>query len=326
MEDLSTDVDIDSDVYETTPGGNVELTVTETNDGSAALTNVSVVVTYDSTTLVTLNKDNVTSGDTTNPGVLDVDETWIWDSTTEPLLQTTISVDTTFSASGSGDYTYDGTTVTVNVANGDAEEEDSVLVEVEEGFARTWGFWKTHLYLVQYIFDLNDDLDLSNDLLTLPIDLGTWDTNGPKAVEDVCDYMALMWANQSNNSDGSKRTKIDAARIHTAQQALAAIMNSYMPNGADLDAWLIDSKGWTGSDALSIIADTLTDGSQKDIRDLGSDLAEYNESGEGVALYPSLPPTGKTSGNIADPQDARLAGASCEAYWNTEVDTSRGKN
>jgi len=37
--------------------------------------------------------------------------------------------------------------------------------------------------------------------------------------------MGLMWSDQANNSGGGKREKIDAARIHMAQQALAAIMN-----------------------------------------------------------------------------------------------------
>jgi hypothetical protein len=71
---------------------------------------------------------------------------------------------------------------------------------------------------------------------------------------------------------------------------------------------------------LTIIADTLTTGNTKQIRDLGSDLAAYNESGDDVAFDPIVPPTGKVTGNIADPQGARDAGAGCELYWNTTPD------
>jgi len=60
----------------------------------------------------------------------------------------------------------------------------------------------------------------------------------------------------------------------------------------------------------------------EEIRNLGSVLAGYNKSGEGVALGPSLPPTGRT--NNADPQDARAEGDDCEAYWDTP-EASKGK-
>jgi len=67
-------------------------------------------------------------------------------------------------------------------------------------------------------------------------------------------------------------------------------MNSSMPGGAPLPDGIT-----RGS-----IAETLTNGNVKDIRDLGSALAGYNESGDDVALDPSLPPTGRT--NNGDPQ------------------------
>ena len=133
--------------------------------------------------------------------------------------------------------------------------------------------------------------------------------------------MGLMWAKQASNSDGGKREKIDAARIHTAHQALAAIMNSYMPGGAPLPDGI----------TLTSIADTLTNGNIKQIRELGSALANYNESGEDEALDPSMPPTGRT--NNADPQGARLVGDLCKDYWDTPLASSvasggkgKGKN
>lgn len=73
------------------------------------------------------------------------------------------------------------------------------------------------------------------------------------------------------------------------------------------------------------IADILTNGTPKEIRDLGSLLAGYNEAGDDEALDPSLPPTGKVSGNIADPQGGRLVGANCETFWDTP-EASKGSN
>jgi hypothetical protein len=133
--------------------------------------------------------------------------------------------------------------------------------------------------------------------------------------------MGLMWAGQTHNSDGTMREKIDAARIHTAQQALAAFMNDSMPGGADLEAWLI-AEGYAG---INDIAAILEGDDIKAIRDLGSDLAGYNESGDDQALDPSLPETGRTTGNIADPQGARDAGSACESYWDT-TPVIKGKN
>ena len=74
-------------------------------------------------------------------------------------------------------------------------------------------------------------------------------------------------------------------------------MTDSIPRGADLDTWL-PSHGITKS-----IAEILTSGTIKEICNLGSVLAKYNESGEDVALNPSIPPTDNV--NNADPQGAK---------------------
>jgi hypothetical protein len=116
-----------------------------------------------------------------------------------------------------------------------------------------------------------------------------------------------MYSDQSKNSDRTMRKDIDNARIHTAHQALAAIMNSLMPGGAPLPAGI----------TLQSIATTLSSDNITAIRNLGSALANFNESHEDVALDPSLPPTGKVSGNTAQPKLAEQIGTPCKAYWNT---------
>jgi hypothetical protein len=102
-------------------------------------------------------------------------------------------------------------------------------------------------------------------------------------------------------------------------------MNDSMAGGANLLAWLQANGYPSATDARTLIAEILTDGTTKEIRDLGSALAGYNESGDDQALDPSLPPTGKTTGNIADPQDARMVGEGCETYWDTAA-VVKGKN
>jgi hypothetical protein len=149
------------------------------------------------------------------------------------------------------------------------------------------------------------------------INLGNWTNEAgvmqTHVITGNCSYMGLMWSDQSKNSDGTMRTAIDAARIHTAHQALAAIMNSYLPGGAPLPAGV----------TLASIANTLTNGTIQQIRNLGSVLAGYNESGDNIAFDPSVPPTGKD--NNGDPQGARAVGALCASYWNTPV-APKGKN
>ncbi len=301
-----TTLTITADVYETTPGGNVWLTIADTNDGDVNLTNCYVELYEGSILIATLDKNSIEFQGVDDPvvGEMDAGETWTW------LIQLTVSSDTTYTAVGHGT---DPLGMDITPANGYDTEEGSVDIEVGEA-TRTWGFWKTHLYLVEWMFDPDNGVDVA----TNPIDLGTWmgkDGNQQVLIDSEFEYMGLMWANQSRNSDGTFRTKIDQARIHTAHQALAAIMNSYMPGGAPLPSGI----------TLESIADTLTDGTLKEIRDMGSALADYNESGDDVALDPSLPPTGRT--NNADPQGARKAGASCEAFWDTpEALKGKGKD
>jgi len=312
-----TTISITADVYETTPGGNVWLYISDTNDGEVPLTNPSVTLLVGSDPPIELVKGDAywsvgpptwaissgtANGDTNDDGIMDVGETWYW------AVQVTLYADTDITVNGHA------TDPLGNPVDGPTYESETGTITIEVGGAtRTWGFWKTHLWLVEWMFDP------AGGNITLPIDLGSWpDINGDpeaKLINTVCEYMGLMWSKQSQSADGGHREKIDAARVHTAHQALAAIMNYYMPGGAPLPAGI----------TLASIADTLTNGTIQEIRALGSALADYNESGDDVALDPSMPPTGKT--NNADPQGARLVGGPCEPFWDTpEATKGKGKN
>jgi hypothetical protein len=301
-----TTISITADVYETTSGGNVWLYISDTNDGQVPLTSPSVTLLVGANPPIELVKGDAywsvgpttwaqspgtPNGDTNNNGIMDVGETWYW------AVQVTLYGDTNITVNGHG------TDPLGNPVDGPTyiDETDTITVQVG-GATRTWGFWKTHLYLVQWMYDHG---------IWTSIDMGTWQNytgvNQTHIINSVCKYMGLMYSDQSKNSDRTMRKDIDNARIHAAHQALAAIMNSLMPGGAPLPAGI----------TLQSIATILSSNNITAIRNLGSALANYNESGETVALDPSLPPTGKASGNIAEPKLAEQIGTPCKAYWNT---------
>jgi hypothetical protein len=167
------------------------------------------------------------------------------------------------------------------------------------GATRTWGFWKTHLALVQWMYGQG---------IWSSIDMGTWNNytggNQTHIINSVCRYMGLMWSDQSKDYNGRARYAIDVLRIHLAHQALAAIMNSLMPGGAPLPGGL----------TLASIAAILSSNDSAAMNMTASMLDTYNGSGEGVPLDPSLQ---AHQGN-ANPTGARNAATpACYRYWDT---------
>ncbi|PVV82711.1 hypothetical protein DD509_07935, partial [Dehalogenimonas alkenigignens] len=257
-----TTVTITPSVWETFPGGNVILTITEKNTGDWPLTNVYVVldpgaVTFDETSLTWSSDGNADA-------ILDVNETWTW------TYQLTISEDTTFIVNGFG--TAEIIAEVVSYDNGYLKERAQALVEVN-GATRTIGFWKTHWDFTEHAF---------TTFLGGNINLGSWGGN-TWDVTTMEQLMGLFWANPAKNSDGSSRTALDQAKIHTAQQALAAILNDAMTGGAPMPV------------SLAEIVAVLEGNSIGQVRNLGTLLDAYNNSGDDIALDPSLPPTKKLS-------------------------------
>jgi hypothetical protein len=314
-----TTINITANVYETTPGGNVWLYISDKNDGQVPLTAPAVHlliggVEFDANNatpgIQPLTKGDAywssgpptwpqipgaANGDTGNDGIMGVNETWYW------AVQVTISADTDFIVNGHGIDPLG------NPVDGPTYSSETGIITVNVGGAtRTWGFWKTHLFLVQWMFSTS----LNSPHIT-SIDMGTWGNyTGQQQVHnitDVCKYMGLMYSDQNKNSNRTQRYDIDQVRIHAAHQALAAIMNSYMPGGAPLPAGI----------TLQSIRDTLSSNNITAIRNLGSILGTFNGSGETIAFDPRMPATGRTTGNIGDPQGAEAAGLSCKPYWNT---------
>jgi uncharacterized repeat protein (TIGR01451 family) len=260
----NTMVTITPDVWETFPGGNVILTITEANTGDVALENMSVTVNDGTSDIAVLDKDTVgMTGDDGN-GILEPGETWTWE------LTVTIYVDTTFTVTGSGKVAGLPNIITYPDY---PDEQAQATVEIS-GATRTQGFWATHLGFTTYIFE---------NYLGSHIDLG-W-----RQITNINDLMGIFWANNAKNTDGSQREPLCKARETASNQALAAILNSAMPGGAPLPA------GYSLSQIAAILAGT----DISLIQTLNTKLTAFNEGGEPIALDPSLPPTGKAEPTAA---------------------------
>jgi uncharacterized repeat protein (TIGR01451 family) len=290
----NTNVTITPDVFETFPGGNVILTITETNTGDWPLENVYVVLDPGAITLDNTSSSFDATSDIGSDGILSPDETWRW-----VLGSMMIYEDTTFVVNGFGNPV--GLPNIISYDTGYELERAEVTVEVV-GATRTIGFWKTHLDFTTYVFET---------YLGSYIYLGNWGGH-EWDIDSMEELMGVMWANPANNCDGTKRVAIDQARILAAQQAIGAILNNAMPAGGDLDAWLARC-GITDS-----IVSILEGNNINQIHQLQSALDGFNNSGDDIAFDPSLPPTGR-----ANPTGAREIADICWA--NTTPAPSKGK-
>ena len=250
--------------WETYPGGNVSVTIMERNTGNIDLENVRVSV-LDGINTAVLDCHSVGfSGDDGNC-ILNKGETWSW------AYQVTVYADTTYVVTGYGEVVgLEGVVVTYPAY---PSEQTTFKVKVV-GTTRTQGFWKTHTDFTKYVFE---------NYAGSYIDLG-W-----KKITNIEDLMGMFWADNAKKSDGHKRSQLDQVRMIASQQAIAAVLNSSMPGGAPLPG------GLTPAAIATIMGGT----DVKAIKDLGSTLGSYNESGDGFALDPSLLPTGKATPNFS---------------------------
>ncbi len=128
---------------------------------------------------------------------------------------------------------------------------------------RTYGFWKTHLDYTTHVF---------NDFLGSHIDIG-W-----KDIYSVSDLMGVFYADVEKFSDNSThRNDLCKERVKTSHQALAAILNSALPNPAPIPVSLLDIK--------SILSGTYI----PDIHDLGIMLDDYNNSFDNLPILDGFP-------------------------------------
>jgi uncharacterized repeat protein (TIGR01451 family) len=145
---------------------------------------------------------------------------------------------------------------------------------VSGGATRTPGFWKTHYYIAEYVFDNCPDTDPNLDL-------------GWTHVENIDEMMAIFWAKKAGMN------KLCQARLQASFHFMAAVLNDCMPDGLDFESF-------TGLTKQGV-ADILGGCDEGAIKDLIGDLAAYNEEGDDVEV---VFPAGLTAYN-AQPKYAR---------------------
>lgn len=256
----STIITLTPDVWETTEGGNVTLTITDTNNGAVPISNPSVEL-YANNAL-TVPQPTYVSGDTGNDGIMNVGEVWTWTWTG------VISVNTVFMVNGIGQDPMQ------NPVNGPtyASETTSQTVRVV-GTTRTIGFWQTHTTFTSSIFD--------NQLL------GTLNVGTGGHIRTIDDYGKLFggfYAPMAKKTTGQKRAAIDQARIQLLQQLLAAKLNC-----AAFGCSLVIQGQITNADSV------YATGTKAQILAAASQMDAFNNSGDDNAIPTTLPVTGKAT-------------------------------
>ncbi len=101
----------------------------------------------------------------------------------------------------------------------------NVTARVEVGATRTVGFWKTHYDYTSHVLSAHLDYNIPS----------YWGT-----IDNMDDLMGMFWANTAMNSDNTTRSPRCQEIVKTSRQALAAILNSSLPNGAPMPVTMED--------------------------------------------------------------------------------------
>jgi hypothetical protein len=267
-----TTISITANTQEATIGGNVVLTISDTNDGAVPLYNNSVAFNYNGVT-TTLDKTSPNfSGDTNNDGIMDVGETWTW------IVTVTITADTTFTVAGHG---FDPLGNDITPTTGYITEAGSIVIRVI-GTTRTLGFWQTHTNFTSSIFATS----------SMQKFVGSGTHRG--AITNVLlpaqsQLFGGFYAPIAKTTTGTKRTVVDQARIQMLQQLLAAKLNcaAFGCSGATLTLIAnADAAYAAGANKATIIS-------------LAGQLDTFNNSGDAFAIPVALGATGKATPKVS---------------------------
>jgi uncharacterized repeat protein (TIGR01451 family) len=217
------------------PGDLVTYTYNVTNTGEVDLSNITVI---DDQGLVP-----VYVGGDDGDGILNPGETWVYEATANPTQ------DVTNIATACGT---DETGVVV------CDDDPATVTVLREGEAtRTQGFWKTHCDYTGHVFEVH---------------LGGYIDLGWKQLDSSEDVFGMLWANTARESDGSRRGRLCRARVLASHQAVAAILNHGLHNGAPLPVSLADIATILGGTDIG------------DIMALKTTLDNYNNSGDDIDI------------------------------------------
>ena len=247
-----TEVTVNTDHSEVCDSQSFTLTISEANTGAVALKDAYVELFACGISLSKLDTYSDTFSGGNSDDILDPGETWTWKFTRK------VTETTTFVAIGHGkdpgglDVTYPKFP--------DERDEITVQVKTSGEATRTIGFWKTHYDYTSHVFTYH---------LGASIDLGWVQLNS------VDDIEGMLWADVAKDSTGAKRDELCQARVIASKQAVAAILNRRLGNGAPMPV------------SLSEIASTLGGTDIAAIQALGEKLDQYNNSGDGVEIAES---------------------------------------
>ncbi len=268
----STLITMTPDVFETTAGGNVILTITDTNNGQVPITSPSVQLLANN--VLTIPQPTFVSESGVVNGIIDLGETWTWTWTG------TISVNTIFTVNGIG------TDPLGNPVNGPtyASETTSQTVTVI-GTTRTIGFWQTHTTFTSSVFSLAS-MQKYVGVNSAPVPGSHKGTiSNITSPLGQSELFGGFYALIAKKADGTKRLPIDQARIQMLQQLLAAKLNCAAFECSSATLTLI-----TDADAAY-----LAGASKSLIISLAGQLDLFNNSGDSGAIPPALGATGKAT-------------------------------
>ena len=182
----------------------------------------------------------------------------------------------------SGQHTNTGT-ATGDHLGGTATDSDDANAYVINPATRTLGFWKTHYDYTMHVFNVH---------LGGSIDLG-WVTIDSEDSEE--ELFGMFYANVARDANGDKRDALNKARVKASHQALAAILNTGLTNGAPPDGFTVAGiaaiLGGEDIDAINSLHNTL------DIYNNSYDDAEIEDI-DGYSIQKADPKAAKDAADI----------------------------
>jgi hypothetical protein len=162
---------------------------------------------------------------------------------------------------------------------------------VKKGATRTLGFWKNHCEYTEHVFTVHCGGSIS--LGWIP------------PITDINDVLGVLFANPAQTSGGVKRDALCQARVIASRQAVVALLNNCLDNGAILPK--------TPEQIAAILAGI----NKNNINKLNGLLDKYNNSGDDIAI---IDDDGFLFGN-ATPRDcaamARVGVVDCTSSQRT---------
>jgi hypothetical protein len=185
--------------------------------------------------------------------------------------------------------------VTIDLKAGDTVT--CTFVDAGALTTRTQGFWATHWQLSQAVWfggtvgnHTFPGLSVANQKLCLGL------TGHECYINTTGKLMGGFWSNVAKTTDGTKRSKLDQARMQLLQQLLAAILNNAAFGSSPSGMSIAQAKAYFCTGTLD------------QVKAAQAAMAAFNESGDGGQFTPGISADPKTAKSIAN-----------LVYWNNLI-------